>query len=200
MRGRRRDGESGYTLIEVMMAIAVLTAGAVGIFAMQQASTRGNLEAREMTTGTQIAQRWLERLRRDAVQWTAGSRGALVPPTLLSRTSWLKAVPAPTAASAWVVPASVGTEHASFDFYGRDTNVAANMHYCTNVRLEWLYPGQAMRADVRVWWLRRLAGGDTDNTRVQLVGCAPNIDPADLTTDWRVHSTHASTVIRYVPQ
>jgi len=194
-----RRGLAGYTVIEVMMALGVLTAGAVGIMAMTQASTRGNMEAREMTMGTMLAQRWTERLRRDALNWTAARR--TIDPTILARTTYLRTVPGPGTAPAWFepVPPAIGTETANFDFYGRDTNVRAEMHYCTNIRLEWLYLGRSMRADVRVWWLRRQTGSSTDLSRAALGQCAPGVDPATLTNDWRVRMTYASTIIRWTP-
>lgn len=197
-RARRRR-QAGYTLIEVMMALGVLTAGAVGIMAMMQASTRGNMEAREMATATMITQRWVERLRRDATNWTASSR--TINPVLLSRTTYLSTVPNPGTAARWVVPVppAASTERASFDFYGRDTAVPAEMYFCSNIRLEWLYVGRSMRADVRTWWLRRQGGSDNDASRAALGQCAPGLDPNTLTGDWRVRMTYASTVVRWTP-
>lgn len=196
-QGKRR---AGYTLIEVMMAMGVLTAGAVGIMAMVQASTRGNLEAREMTTANQIAQRWVERLRRDSLSWQRSTR--VLDPTLLARTSYLQRVPNPGAPPAWFVPAPpVGSpDTANFDFYGRNTALAADSYYCSQVRLEWLYVGRAIRADVRVWWLRRAGGSQTDPTRAALAQCAPTMDPTLLgDNDWRVRMTFATTILRHTP-
>jgi prepilin-type N-terminal cleavage/methylation domain-containing protein len=190
----RKKRRAGYTLIEVMMAMGVLAAGAVAIMAMITASTRGNMEARQMTAGNQIAQRWIERLRRDSLNWTTGSNG--VDPTALTRTNYLSEVPDPGALAPWFTPTRVGTEGATFDYYGRDTDQAGEMYYCTNVRLEWVYPGQAIRADVRVWW-RRMSQGSADNSVLDLVGCAPGIDPDALTGNRNIHAVHTTTVLRY---
>ena len=143
--GRKRGAsrrERGYTLIEVMMAIGVLTAGAVGIMSLQSASTRGNMEARQMSTGAVLAQRWVERLRRDGLNWTQSNN--TVSALLLARTTWLRTTPDPGAPVGWMVPADVPAtgETANFDFYGNDTADGAEMRYCTNIRLEWLYPGR----------------------------------------------------------
>lgn len=180
------------------MAVGVLTAGSVGIMAMIQASTRGNMEAREMTTGAMLTQRWVERLRRDGLNWTRSSTLNVADPTLLSNTQYLSLVPNVGVAPSWIVPAPAAAsgESAAFDYYAQDTTTATDMHFCTNIRLEWLYVNQAMRADVRVWWLRR-EGGVQDPTRVALGQCAPGVDPNTLTNDWRVRMTYASTVIRY---
>lgn len=192
MRRARRRG--GYTLIEVMMALGVLAAGSVAIMAMLQASTRGNMEAREMTTGNQIAQRWVERLRRDSLRWTRGATGA--DPTLLANTEYLEDVTPPGGAAAWVIPdvPAGSTELASFDYYGNDST--SSMYYCTNVRLEWIYPGQAMRADVRVWWRRRGPSATGGN---QLANCASGADPESLTANRQARMVYTSTVLRYHP-
>lgn len=200
LRRRRRRTQAGYTIVEVMMALGVLTAGAVGIMAMTQASTRGNMEAREMTTATQLTTRWIERLRRDALNWTTSRR--VIDPTILARTQYLRTVPDPGDASRWIIPTppAGSPESANFDFYGRDTNVRAEMYYCSNIRLEWLYVGRSIRADVRIWWLRRQSGTQApDLTRAALGQCGPGVDPNTLTNDWRVRMTYASTIVRWTP-
>ncbi len=198
-RRQNRKRRAGYTLIEVMMAMGVLMAGAVGIMAMIQASTRGNLEAREMTTATQLAQRWVERVRRDALNWTRSS--TTVNPIILARTSYLQNVPNPGGALTWFAPAPpvASGESANFDFYGRDTGTPVDSYYCTNLRLEWLYTGRAIRADVRVWWLRRASGQQTGGSRLALAQCGPGLDPNTLTNDFRVRMVYVSTVVRYTP-
>lgn len=193
---KRRKATRGYTVVEVLMAIGVLTAGSVAIMAMLQAATRGNMEAREMTTANQLAQRWVERLRRDGLNWTRGSTTPDV--TLLTNTTYLGEVPAVGGTALWYVPEppADSTDTANFDYYGDDLVDGATPYYCTNVRLEWLYPGQAMRADVRVWWMRRGGGVDSD----QLVNCAAGTNPNTLTGDRRVRMVYTSTVIRFTPR
>lgn len=195
--GSRR---AGYTLIEVMMAVAVLTAGSVAIMAMLQAATRGNMEARQITTANQVAQQWVERLRRDGLNWTNGS--LLANPVLLSRTSYLRGVATPGTTPLWVEPTPAGAdESARFDYYGRDVvsgDATSTPTYCTNIRLEWLYPGRAMRADVRVWWVRRVSGAAPAGAN--LADCAPSVNPNTLTGNPAVRMVYTSTVIRYIPR
>ncbi|MDQ3031725.1 MAG: prepilin-type N-terminal cleavage/methylation domain-containing protein [Myxococcota bacterium] len=202
MRRHRRQGRAraGYTLIEVMMAVAVMTAGAVGIMALHQATMRGNLDARQVATATHLASTWVERLQRDATGWSQAARPGttVVPPLMLANTRYLNLVPALGAAPTWLVPGpSTATESASFDHWGRDTVIAGQMEYCTNVRLQWVYVGQAMRADVRVWWARHnpsVVGG------AGLANCGAGLDPNTLTNRLRdVRFVYASTVIRWVP-
>lgn len=196
---RRRRSRAGYTMIEVMMAVGVLTVGSMGIMAMHQASTRGNQEARQMMVGTQLTQRWIERLRRDGLSWMDSAQTA--DPTLLASTTYLRSVVAPGGAALWFIPVGGGAQELpNFDYYGNDTAVEADMRFCTNVRLEWVYPGRAMRADVRVWWLRRQSGSVQDPSRANFANCAPGQDPNALSGDYRLRMTHASTVIRYTPR
>lgn len=64
-----RANNRGYTVVEVMMALVVLTLGAVGVIAMQRAVAMGNTNARNLATANAIAQTWVERLRTDAQVW-----------------------------------------------------------------------------------------------------------------------------------
>lgn len=188
---RRAKRRAGYTLIEVLMAMGVLAAGSVAILGMHQAATRGNMASREVTTANVVAQQWVERLRRDALHWTRS--GVAGDPTLLGGTAHLDQV-----GTQWFVPESNPAlgETANFDFYGRDLTAGAAPHYCTNVRLAWLFPGKSMRADVRVWWVRRSngAGGAAD-----LANCAPGVAPDALTNNPDVRMVYTSTILRFTP-
>lgn len=193
--------EDGYTLIEVMMAVAVMTIGAVGLLAMQQASTRGNMEARQMTTATQIANLWLERVKRDSLNWNVG--GATATAADLTRTRYLSAVPAPAVAPGWGSPTNVPAgESYAFDYWGRDTTATAGNNaqvFCVNTRYQWVFPGQAIRADVRVWWHRR-GVGDTNSAdgrlyRAPLCGVGSE---AAITGDNRLRFVYSSTIVRWV--
>jgi len=191
--------QKGYTLIEVMMAIAVMTIGAVGIMALTQASTRGNLEARQITTATQIANLWVERIKRDSLNWNVG--GSTAAAADLTRTRYLGAVPAPAATPAWGTPTGVPIgESFAFDFTGRDTAAAAEQEYCVNTRMQWVFPGQAIRADVRVWWHRRGVGdpNSADGRIYRSPICGIGSEAA-ITGDNRLRSVYASTVVRWVP-
>ena len=53
-------GEGGFTLIEVIIAIAILTIGLLGVASMQTASIRGNHLGYRYTEGTTLAQDRLE--------------------------------------------------------------------------------------------------------------------------------------------
>jgi prepilin-type N-terminal cleavage/methylation domain-containing protein len=194
---RLRRRASGYTLIEVMVAVAIMTVGSVGIMALSQATTVGTRQAREMSTATHVTRRWVERVREDALRWN--SSGA----TGLAGTTYLTNAPAAVATpGVWFAPGTA-TATTSFgaDFFGEDTATAANMRYCTNVRLNWLGGGSALRVDVRTWWHR--TGGDDTTTDLEIFpGCAP-ANAAGVTTELdattpRLHAVYSSTVVRWV--
>ena len=190
-RHRRRRRSGGYTLIEVMMALAVLTAGAVGIVGMQQAAIRGNMISRQITTANNLAQLWIDRLQRDSIHWTNSSSTASVAD--LANTTYLKNVTAAGSTPAWFVPVP-GTsipEAAAFDYYGRDTTTAGAMYYCANIRLAWVYPGRAMRGDVRIWWART-----SNQATTGLAAC--NGGAVAPTGNFNVRMVQASTVLRPV--
>ena len=69
---------AGFTLIEVMVAIGIVTVGAAGLMAMQTATMRATRDSRKITNAVAINQIWIERLERDAQSWRQrGSTGLL---------------------------------------------------------------------------------------------------------------------------
>lgn len=177
--------QRGYTLVEVMMAMGILAMGGVGIMGLHQASTKANLEARQMSTANNILRTWMERLKRDSLLWTQGGDSAATAD--LTPTAYLSEL-----GNGWVVPdpADAAESHA-FDHFGRDTAVGANMRFCTNVQVVWVVPGLAVRTDVRVWWVRR--GVDASD----YADCLAGTDPNTITGDPNLHFVSASNVVRW---
>jgi type IV pilus assembly protein PilV len=160
---QQRRQRAGYTVVEAMMALAVLTVGATGIVAMQKATLVGNERARNLTAANAVASAWIERLRADAIAWTDVDGVSN-----LANTRWLSAVgttwPNNADLGAWFVPASVSAQNisASADIRGLDTDVAADKVFCTHIRVTQLMPN-VIRAEVRVLWPRRGRGAGTVN-------------------------------------
>jgi type IV pilus assembly protein PilV len=192
----KRATRQGYSLVEVMMAVAVMTIGATGILAMQQAATRGNLEARQLTTATIVVETWLERLKREAsLYWTTQ-----VPAVASLPSRALNLRQAVVGVAPWFSPSpAVGsTESYAFDFWGRDTTINANQTYCAQARMQWVYVGSTMRADVRVWWHRRGSGDVTQHdARVYRTPlCGAGSEDA-MTGDPRLKFVYGSTLLRW---
>jgi type IV pilus assembly protein PilV len=198
-RGGRlgRPTVAGYTLIEVMMAVAVLTAGAAGILALQSAATSGNAEAREMTIAVNATRTWVERIKRDALGWNTPSTVASA--ALLSNTVYLRNVPAPGAALVWNTPVPPAGESYAFDHFGREVLAPAAappgvIKFCTQYRLAWVQAGRTIRADVRTWWPRRGATAGTVYAERRNCGLG---DEGSVSGDPRVRIVAASTLVRW---
>jgi prepilin-type N-terminal cleavage/methylation domain-containing protein len=139
----------GFTLIEVMMSLAIAGSALVAIFAMQESIARGNGLGREMTTATANTRLWIERLRRDSLAWTGNTATALAPTSYLNQvgTGWFMPLPN--------VPFPNFAQQPGVDWAGNETAIAANQHFCTAVRLQWVRQPETMRADVITWWSRQ---------------------------------------------
>lgn len=146
---RRSKRQHGFTLIEVMMAMAVLVVGALGILSMQQAATRGNMTARQLSTASYANQVWLERLRRDALLWNGRNRTDVI------GTTYLNGLSAGDVAFFTPGVGPLGNESAAFDYFGNEVAPAAGV-YCTHIALTWISnDGTLARATARTWWHRR---------------------------------------------
>jgi|HubBroStandDraft_6_1064221.scaffolds.fasta_scaffold687355_1 type II secretory pathway pseudopilin PulG len=184
----RRDG---YTVVEIMMALAVLALGGSGVIAMQKATVLANNDARNVATATSIAQSWMERMRADALAWNepGGTPD-------LSDTQWLQlATNSPALDSTWFQPATVvppapwpGGSPAG-DIMGADRYSGDSMlpAFCTQVRLERFNNNKAaalsayyamIRVEVRVYWDR--SGQSTDCTQAPPANFASMVTPTGV--------------------
>lgn len=168
----RAGGARGYTVIEVMMALAVLTLGASGVIAMQKATLISNTNARNLATANAIGQAWIERLRADALSWNEAGGSQDLPST-----AWLNGAvnAAPTSGGGWVMPTMMtpptpqpaGSPLADVmgaDLYTSIADPAALVPaFCTQIRLTRFANSttsslvnfyKVIRVEVRVIWNR----------------------------------------------
>jgi type IV pilus assembly protein PilV len=148
----------GYTVVELLMALAVFGIGVVGVIAMQKVTSTSNRHAKNLATATHIAQSWLERLAVDATRWDQSH-------TLAATTTWLKAAQ-PLANATWQLPAADTVTELfgpGFGALGQPLPApgsAGEIVFCTHLRLTYLIdpasqPGNGLiRAEVRVFWPR----------------------------------------------
>ena len=199
---------AGFTLIEVMVSLGVMTIGAMAILALQQHTIRSNNHARRLTMATQIAQIWIERLKQDAATWTlaAQATGSPSAAAVLANTRYLQAITANPNAF-MTIPNVTATVSNAFDYLGHDidnttaqanagANTTAYVAYCASMRLSWVYFGESMRADVRVWW--PLEGQQIDN---QVLNCTDDdqvLNPGGARFN-DFHIVYLSTVLRVNP-
>jgi prepilin-type N-terminal cleavage/methylation domain-containing protein len=198
-RKRRR----GFTLIEVMVSLGIMTIGAMAVIALQTQTIRANSYARQVTTATQIAQIWIERIKEDACMWTtpaALNGGTPDVPTVLNRTLYLQSIV--TNAGRWITPADQDPFpriSRGFDFQGDDTTATMGgttaPFYCTAYRMQWVYLGSAIRTDVRVWWPR--AGSNARATDFPACGSNSNLSLLDPggSAYGNYHGIYLSTVL-----
>lgn len=164
-RTRRGRARRGYTILEVMIALTLITVGVSGVVAMQKVTSVSNREARDLAIANQIARTWIDRLRNDAIGWNIPSPSMPSGSDLDSDTVWLKNT---GSVEGWFQPASdeLRLASAAFDRHGTDLATLPEDEpaaFCTHLRLSWLYgpptPPFLIRAEVRVFWLREGGGG-----------------------------------------
>jgi type IV pilus modification protein PilV len=207
----RRKRRSGFTLIEVMVSLGVMTIGAMAILALQAHTIRSNRHARQLTVAMQIAQRWVERFKQDAHTWTqvAPPSGTPSAAFVLQNTRYLSRVT--TQPNAYqVIPNVTATVSNAFDFMGNDvanddSEVGVDPNravvYCAAFRPAWVYFGRTMRVDVRVWWARAGTGRILDDFQ----GCGgiqSTLDPGPTGTFFNSNAYHVvylPSVIRVTP-
>ncbi len=188
MRARMKR-QRGFSLIEVMVAVAIMTVGATGLVMMQGATTRGNIVAQEQTIAVNIAQTWVERLKRESQNWSAA--GGLITPNLSQG-----------AGTPYLAQPTLAGESALFTSMGVDTSTASEVKY--HVRLVNTVVHQeaglpdAVRVDVTVYWFREVPNAN-DPTIATLApsGYVPTalLDDALLNSDL-TRKVYASVVLR----
>ena len=144
-----RKRARGYTVVELLMSLAVFATGVTGIIATQRTVIAANRHARNLTVANGIAQAWLDQLQADSTMWQ----------TDLAQTVWLQSIDTAGMNGAWQLPAqSIAAARnfgPTFNVFGAPNPTASD--YCVHIRLTWLDQGVttgAMRAEVRVFWAR----------------------------------------------
>jgi hypothetical protein len=189
------------------MAMTVMAIGAAAVMSMQKAAVQGNFDARKTDIANSIARLWVERLQRDAMQWTLpnasnSSLNNFTNATLIQ----------PYVDKGWYLPPVQGTAPAlispGFDILGRDlaTTDLPNAQFCANVRLTWLVPQSLpvepglIRADVRVLWPRALynspLGGSGGGFCVDAVASSPTPDVYAAGQQPQYHAIYLTTNLR----
>lgn len=193
----------GYTILEVMIALTLITLGVSGVVAMQKVTTVANRDARNLAVANQIARTWLDRLRTDAVAWNLPSPTVPGGNDLTTDTLWLKQI---DGAMTWFQPETVTDwGGAAFDMNGTDVSEIEDAvpMYCTNVRLQWIYgpptsepPPYLIRAEVRVFWLREGAGLPDGVSSICDSAADPNVIGAATEN---FHFVYATSAIKQNP-
>jgi hypothetical protein len=209
---RRRARAAGFSFVELLMSLSILTIGVGGIVAMQKVAMTSSQHARNLATATQISQAWLDALRADAVAWNHPSTRTAT--SDLGETQWLSALASSGGLSTgWIRPAwNLGRFFGpGFDVQGKpvNTSVGANnpqVRFCTHLRLSWLYRDTGstvadqravignglIRAEVRVFWVR---DGQAGHSATDVCGGATSVATIGSATD-RYHFVYQVSAVR----
>lgn len=197
---RSRRKARGYTAVELLMSVAILSIGVTGVVAMQKVTITSNQHAKNLAIATQIGQAFIDQLRADSLSWNHPSAQNLA--SDLNQTVWLSNVPNDNSPE-WFRPDwDDGRQFgASFDAQGRpaDPDGDIGIRFCAHLRLSWLYPpigamagNGLIRAEVRVFWLREGQSG-LENRAV----CADAEVPEDIGAAIdRYHLVYNTSAIR----
>jgi prepilin-type N-terminal cleavage/methylation domain-containing protein len=197
-RHPRHRGRRGFTLVEVMMAISVMTAGAIAIFTMQNVAATGARRSRMITTATEVNRFWIERVKLEALRW---GPVAFDDPSM----TWLNALPATqTGSSGWFLPACADpddpTVTAASDWYGAPIPIPSGAgvppaSYCTSLRWTWMSGGHGSSGAPRCAHV--VASPDRTADTIEDCGADQNALTTALTevTDFGV--IYGSTVVRW---
>jgi hypothetical protein len=207
-RGSYRARAAGFSFVELLMSLSILTIGVGGIVAMQKVALTSSQHARNLATATQISQSWLDALRADAVAWNRAS------PSDLGETQWLSALASSGSLSTgWIRPAwNLGRFFGpGFDVQGKPVNTSvstnnAQVRFCTHVRLSWLYRDTGstvadqdavgrnglIRTEVRVFWVR---DGQAGHSATDVCGGATSVATIGAATD-RYHFVYQISAAR----
>jgi prepilin-type N-terminal cleavage/methylation domain-containing protein len=188
----------GFTIVELMMSLAILTVGISGIIAMQKVTAASNLHSKSVAIATQIANSWQDQLLVDGSIWRSATGGLAGLPVA---TTWLANANTP---NVWFQPQYIpGREFgAAFDALGNpvaDANVA-QAQFCVHLLFVPVVAltnidNATVRATVRVLWPRAQA---SQTATVNF--CAPGNNPATIAqaTD-KYHSLYQTFAIRVRP-
>ena len=73
MRQTRDGARRGFTIIEILIAVFVSAVGFAAVFSLQIGTMQGNISARETAAAMNLAERYAERLRAEAYEWTGSA-------------------------------------------------------------------------------------------------------------------------------
>jgi prepilin-type N-terminal cleavage/methylation domain-containing protein len=207
---RTSGNRRGYTAVEVLLSMTVLSIGAAGVMSMQKAAVQGNADARKLDTANAIAHTWIDRLRTDGTAWTLPSTVLAAATTSnLPLTNWLGVHLDSGAFFLPTVPPSYPAEGLSpaFDIFGRDLDAAdaPSAVFCTHIKVDTLQFDQSgtpglpliLRATVIVFWAKSLVNSAVPNAG----NCTSYFDVAhyESTNPGTYHIVYATSAIRKNP-
>lgn len=185
----------GFTVVELMMSLAVLAVGISGIISMQKVTATSNLHSKSVAIATQIANAWQDQLLTDGTLWRSSS------PVANPAISWLLN----NTNGTWFRPAENAVREfgAAFDALGNPLPDGrdAQTQFCVHLQMIPLVvngagPGNDMRrVTIRVMWPR------VQSDRTGATGfCAVAANVAEIGLDTNnFHSLYQTVAVRIHP-
>lgn len=142
---------AGFTLLEVLIAVAVLSIGILAMVAIQGIYIRGASTAHDGAQASVIAERAIETIRSEAVMWTNYNTtpSAVDQPNLnvllANQGSWR-----PLYNGYPVNETTLPTDVAYGD--GRDARSRLNARFCVEARVDWFENPISLSGQIRVAW------------------------------------------------
>ena len=183
----------------MMVALAIIVVGFLGLLDLQTAGIQGATDGRALFHGLKLAEHFAETLRTESIKWVDGV-------TLNSNSDFpfLQSAPisAEGATSGWIVATSGGYVSTLANFEDdtaycskgvcdegviNEFPITNDVRFCIHYRLTWLMVDELLRADVRVLWVR--PGRDRD----QFTACEVAME--DDTTNISMLNLPASLMI-----
>lgn len=166
VRRRGRVSSGGFTILEVLLAVLVLSVGFIGVFGMQTVAIQTSRAGTDLRMATELAETTLERFQKDALAW--GQTGN---PGDWGSGRWLQTVletagaddtwawpPTPAGVTTGRVPAFNGLGLAERDSGSAMSYTNRNNRFCVDYQADWLRGASFARITVRVRWPRNVAG------------------------------------------
>jgi len=144
--------ESGYTIVEVLVTVAVATLGFIAIVDLQSSSLRGLANARNTTVAVHQAEHFIEMVRAETLQCTP-STSSLDP-----ECAYLPVEGGADGFRVFGTTADNAVSPAGLSPNDYDTGIVNEFpidfqrQLCVQYRSTWIIPNRVMRLDTRVLW------------------------------------------------
>jgi len=154
---------AGFSLVEVLIVIAITTIGFLALVNLQIGTLRGVGTSRSMMQAVNLSEHFIETLKSEGLPWTGDASVLTSQPAVFPH---LRLAGAPTdgGGSGWVRAYQSTETDSRVGPLGIDDTWNAGVamevdpdrerRFCVHYRLTWVVPNYLIRADVRTLWMR----------------------------------------------
>ncbi len=155
----------GFSLIEVLIVIAITTIGFLALVNLQIGTLRGVGTSRSMMQAVNLSEHFIETLKSEGLPWTGDASILTSQPTTFPHlrlagsptegggSGWVRAYQS-TNSDSRVGPLGI-VESDNWDAgAAMEISPERERRFCVHYRLTWVVPNYLIRADVRTLWMR----------------------------------------------